>query len=278
MNLDKLRLQIDQLDRKILSLLNKRLRLAPLIAQRKKHLGEAIFAPDREAALLRRLFQSNSGPSHEKDLRAIYREIFSSSRARQGGLQIAVPAGDLASWGIARSIFGSQEHYLPITTLSKSFRQLSRSQIDLITIPLQNWLSDPDFKKNGALLKSAVDIFLQIPTPSEILTSDHSPFPPYWILRKKNPSLLQTTFTSGWLFFQASSPQAARKKLQKAIQQKGWEPWVHRTVEYSNRQTWRCGVEWRRVLSASDYKTWKNEFRKLPGFQFDALVNSEYRK
>ncbi|MES2310431.1 MAG: hypothetical protein V4507_16380, partial [Verrucomicrobiota bacterium] len=55
----------------------------------------------------------------------------------------------------------------------------------------------------------------------------------------------------------------------------GWEPWIDRVIEYSNRQSWRCGVEWRKVLTLSEYKKWQRELRKLKDFQLDIKVGSE---
>lgn len=213
------------------------------------------------------------------DLRAIYCEIFSSSRARQGGLRIALPWEEIATWGIARSLFGSQEKYLPAESLAGSLQQIIRKKIDLMVLSLPLWMAHPDFKKNGRLLQEKMEIFLQKESPAELSGTSRSPLPPYWVIRRRLSKKSPSTPRSGWIFFEAPASQKLRAELQKIFSKNGWDLWTQRIVEhqvkYSNRQTWRCGVEWKRVWSPSDYRAWQKELKKLPGYQFDLLLNSE---
>jgi chorismate mutase-like protein len=275
MNLDKLRQQIDQLDQKILRLLNERLSLAPVIGQKKKQIGGAVFAPDREEALLARLMQSNRGPTQENDLRAIYREIFSSSRARQGGIDIGIPQDDLASYGVARSIFGNQERYQGIEDLTVGLTALQKKKIDLLCVPMSVWLAAESFSKNMGALAKGAQVFLQIQPPVLSAGQSRSPLPPYWVLVRKGAVGTAKEVRSGWFFFEGKPKPQSRAVLQKFLRDQGWEPWIDRVIEYSNRQSWRCGVEWRKVLTLSEYKKWQRELRKLRDFQLDVTVGSE---
>ena len=275
MNLDKLRLQIDQLDQKILRLLNERLNLAPVIGQKKKLLGGAIFAPDREEQLLERLLKSNRGPCEEKDLRAIYREIFSSSRARQGGLTIGIPVDDIASFGVAQSVFGNQERYRGVEGLENGLSALEKKKIDLLCIPMTVWLAAAEFSKNSEKLSKRLSLFSQIQPPVLGSHQQRSPLPPYWLITGKTVLTPTPEIRSGWFFFEGKPNPQSRAILQKFFQEEGWEPSIDRVIEYSNRQTWRCGVEWRKVLSLSEYKNRKLQLRKLKSFQSSVMIGSE---
>ena len=62
MNLQKLRQQIDKIDLRLLALLNARTKLAEKVGKLKRASGQAVFAPEREEILLRRLASGNPGP------------------------------------------------------------------------------------------------------------------------------------------------------------------------------------------------------------------------
>jgi len=76
------RKRIDLIDRKLLNLLNQRLRMALQIGKVKKEMGERIYDPRREKEILEglRLRLRNKGPLKEKDLKKIFRTIISVSR------------------------------------------------------------------------------------------------------------------------------------------------------------------------------------------------------
>lgn len=80
MTLQQLRRQIDDVDRRILPLLNRRARLAVRVGQLKQRQGLKLFDPARERAILRRLSEANPGPLSAEAVRAIYREILRQAR------------------------------------------------------------------------------------------------------------------------------------------------------------------------------------------------------
>ena len=59
---------LDLVDRKLLTLLNQRLRIAQEIGRIKKEMGIKIYDPGREKEVLERLKRYNSGPLKEEDL------------------------------------------------------------------------------------------------------------------------------------------------------------------------------------------------------------------
>src|ERR1043166_6324450 len=89
MTLSDIRKKIDELDSKLLELLNQRADLVHEVGLVKKRDGAAIYAPEREEALLQSLVKKNKGRLPETAIRAIYREIMSASYALEKGLTIA---------------------------------------------------------------------------------------------------------------------------------------------------------------------------------------------
>jgi chorismate mutase len=82
--MQRLRLQVDQIDLKMLRLLQQRTKLSGEIGKMKRRHRAVIYVPDRERDLLARLTRLDRGRLSGKVVAAIYREILSSSRAAQG--------------------------------------------------------------------------------------------------------------------------------------------------------------------------------------------------
>lgn len=77
------RRRIDAIDRKLLSLLNQRLRMALRIGEMKRKMGLAIYDAKREEEVLERLIQRNRGPLNAEALKRIFRTIMSVCRKAQ---------------------------------------------------------------------------------------------------------------------------------------------------------------------------------------------------
>jgi chorismate mutase/prephenate dehydratase len=78
----RLRAEIDELDRRIVSLLNSRAELTKAVGHEKAALGRrAIRDRDREREVLLRVSIANEGPLPQADLIGIYRRLIASARA-----------------------------------------------------------------------------------------------------------------------------------------------------------------------------------------------------
>jgi chorismate mutase/prephenate dehydratase len=77
------RRKIDLVDRKLLPLLNQRLRIALECGKIKKEMGKKFYDPKREAEVLERLRMENRGPLKEEDLEKIFRAIIGVCRRSQ---------------------------------------------------------------------------------------------------------------------------------------------------------------------------------------------------
>ena len=85
--LSRTRARIDEIDEKLLALLNERSTLSREVGRIKADDKSSIFKPQREQEILERLCARNTGPLPESALRSIWREIMSSSRALQRPLR-----------------------------------------------------------------------------------------------------------------------------------------------------------------------------------------------
>jgi prephenate dehydrogenase len=74
-NLDGLRNEISELDRRLLELLNRRLELVTAVRDYKDEAGERWIDPEREAELLQALVTTNPGPLSERGVRSVFSAV-----------------------------------------------------------------------------------------------------------------------------------------------------------------------------------------------------------
>ena len=81
--LKQLRNQIDEIDTKLLTLLNKRMEVVRKVGEFKNNTDAPIYRPEREKQIIERLSQlskSQNGLLKKEDIEAIFLEIFATSR------------------------------------------------------------------------------------------------------------------------------------------------------------------------------------------------------
>jgi chorismate mutase/prephenate dehydratase len=80
--LARLRAEIDELDRRIVALVNQRAELVRAVGHEKLALGRRFVRDrEREREVLLRVSIANEGPTPQADLLAIYRRLIASARA-----------------------------------------------------------------------------------------------------------------------------------------------------------------------------------------------------
>ena len=139
MKLNRLRKQIDGLDRKIIALLNSRARITVDIARLKLKAGKGVYSPDRERQVLRRAASLSKGPLPPASLEAIYREIMSSSLALERPLKVAY-LGPEATFShlAAMKRFGSQVQFIPCEGIPDVFLEVEKGRVDYGVVPIEN--------------------------------------------------------------------------------------------------------------------------------------------
>jgi chorismate mutase len=80
MNIEYWRTEIDEVDRELLRLLNRRARLAIKVGALKRAAGKPCSDPDRERLVLTTLQQANTGPLDSRAVAKLFRRIIGESR------------------------------------------------------------------------------------------------------------------------------------------------------------------------------------------------------
>jgi chorismate mutase/prephenate dehydratase len=134
-----LRERIDELDRELLALLNRRARLAQQVGELKKHEGGAVFRPEREAQVIDGLKAANPGPLANDSVAPIWREIMSACRALETPTRVAYlgPAGTFSELA-ALGYFGSSIVRVPCASIDDVFRSTAAGAADFGVVPVEN--------------------------------------------------------------------------------------------------------------------------------------------
>src|SRR5690348_18121540 len=132
--LKSLREKIDELDHKIVELLNARARIVVDIGKVKQQHGTPVYAPDREKIVLGRIREANKsvgGPLPNSCLEAIYRELMSGSFALEKPLRISYlgPQGSYSHLASVRTIGSSVEH-VAVVDSNSVFDEVARGHAE----------------------------------------------------------------------------------------------------------------------------------------------------
>ena len=166
MSLGDHRKAIDKLDAEIIRLLNARTEHALEIGAWKLKHGQEIYAPHREKAIWQRLKKLNDGPITEGSMRAIYREIMSSSLFLEKKLKIAY-LGPEATYTHLAAIkkFGSSLNYVSQRTISEVFSEVTHDRADYGVVPVENSTEGVVTHTLDMLAESELKIVAQITIP-----------------------------------------------------------------------------------------------------------------
>jgi chorismate mutase / prephenate dehydratase len=139
MNLDDWRSRINDLDNRILQLLNQRAEAALQIGDLKRRQDAPIYAPEREAEILRRLGETSTGPLAAPAINAIWREILSACRALESALTISFlgPEATFTHQAALRR-FGASVSYRPAKTIVEVFDDVERGRANFGVVPVEN--------------------------------------------------------------------------------------------------------------------------------------------
>ena len=87
MDIEHWRNQIDELNQKLLELLNERAACALEIGKIKQVKGDPIYAPDRETKILNRIKELNMGPMTSEAAQRIFRQIIDETRRMEQDIE-----------------------------------------------------------------------------------------------------------------------------------------------------------------------------------------------
>lgn len=142
--LDTLRNTIDQLDQQIQALINQRARCAQQVADVKQadmSDGEKVvfYRPEREAQVLRRVMERNTGPLDNESMARLFREIMSACLALEEPMNIAYlgPEGTFTQ-AAAQKHFGHAVKTVPMPTIDEVFREVESGSAHYGVVPVEN--------------------------------------------------------------------------------------------------------------------------------------------
>ena len=163
MSLEDSRKRIDELDAKLVELLNERARVVVEIGKLKSKADTPIYAPDREKAVFERIIKANNGPLPDSTLKAIWRELMSGSFFLERPLRIAYlgPQGSF-SHSAAMLKFGQSVEYEAVTDIRSIFDEVSKSHSDLGVVPIENSAGGGVIESLDAFIESDVMICAEV--------------------------------------------------------------------------------------------------------------------
>ena len=166
MKIEELRKRIDELDTKLVELLNERTRHAVEIGKIKRDLGDEVYAPEREENVFKRVASASHGPLGERSLRPIWREIMSAALGLQKDMVVAVfgGSGGFTDSG-ARQKFGSSVTYKYQATISDVFRAVTEERADCGVVPMEDCTGGVTTHVCDLLLRSSLKVCAQIMLP-----------------------------------------------------------------------------------------------------------------
>jgi len=137
--LDDLRRRIDDLDRRLIELLNERASIVSRVGEVKRSSGVPIYAPHREAEVLKRVIEMNRGPLSDRAIEGVYRELMSGSFAIEQPLRIGFlgPPGSF-SHQAAVTHFGASVAYEDLHAIDGVFTEVARGHVDYGLAPIEN--------------------------------------------------------------------------------------------------------------------------------------------
>jgi len=135
--LKKFRVQIDRIDDELLKLFNQRAGLAQQIGHAKGN--SIVLRPEREAQVLLRMSQTNTGPLSNQGVTQLFTEIMSQCRALEAPLRVSYlgPSGTFSEAAVLQR-FGKASEGLPTDSIDGVFTSVESGVANYGLVPVEN--------------------------------------------------------------------------------------------------------------------------------------------
>jgi len=139
MDLNSLRRQIDDIDSKLVKLLNERASKVLEVARVKKRDKVDYYSPGRERSLMERLIKENKGPLSRETLSEIIQLILRTSLSLEKKLRV-VYLGPPATFTHLAAIehFSKKTDLVPVKSIREVFAVVEKKQADFGVVPVEN--------------------------------------------------------------------------------------------------------------------------------------------
>ncbi len=140
-NLEDLRCKINEIDDRILNLVNRRAKIALKVGEEKTRQGitDHFHIPQREREIIDRLKGLNTGPLSDATVEVLFCEIFSASLALERTLRIAYlgPESTFTHQAAIRQ-FGHSAQFVPQSGIDNVFLEVEKENADYGVVPIEN--------------------------------------------------------------------------------------------------------------------------------------------
>lgn len=139
MRVENIRDKIDEIDKRLVKLLNERANLALQIKEEKNQNKLDVYSPGREKQIFKTVKELNKGPLKNSSLFLIFRRIISSCLALQRPLKISYLGPKLTfTYQAAVNKFGPEVEYKSGSSISFVFSEVEKSHSDYGVVPIEN--------------------------------------------------------------------------------------------------------------------------------------------
>ena len=183
---------VDELDHKIVNLLNERVTHAGEIGRIKHANGADYYDPTREVQVMAKISSLNTGPIHNSTIQSVYREVISGSVALEKKLLIAFlgPESTFTHQAAIRQ-FGVSLEYCAMGTIPDVFAEVESGEADYGVIPIENSTDGAVEHSMDRLVESDLSICAQIYLPIEHCLISQSPLEQVVEVRSKDKAIGQ---------------------------------------------------------------------------------------
>lgn len=164
--LNKIREGIDEIDQKLLDLLNQRMDLVKQVGEAKKNSNSSIYRPEREKAIIQRLSELNTGKLNQQAIEAIFLEIFAVSRNIELPEKVAFlgPEGSFTHQA-AEGRFGAMSEYLSLENIQSVFEAVTSERVKYGIVPIENNQQGIVGETMNQLSDTDINIVAEVPMP-----------------------------------------------------------------------------------------------------------------
>ena len=151
--LEPYREKIDEIDKKIINLLNERIVNVLEIGKIKEKHKLPFYHPEREKKIYNKLMEYNKGDFPNHAIENIFREIISASRSLEKSIKVAFlgPKGSYTHLASLKQ-FGSSVEMFPVSSITDVFKEVENDKADYGVVPIEN--------SYGGVVSHTLDMFV----------------------------------------------------------------------------------------------------------------------
>jgi chorismate mutase / prephenate dehydratase len=232
----QLRSGIDEVDAKILKLLDERANLAGLIGDRKRQEVRVVYDPAREKRVVNRLTKLSPKNFPKSSISDVWREIIAACRSLERPLAIGF-LGPEATFSHEAAIkrFGAANSFTQGTTIVEVLHMVERGVCDFAVVPIENSLQ--------GVISTTLDYFID--SPLKICAEVYLNIAHHLLSREKTMDAVKVVYSHPQALFQCHNwlnqnmPGVERKEVESTAM----------AAEITMRTTGTAAVASRRAAS-----------------------------